>query len=164
MAFDMTYGPPQTGETPEVATHLVVDDVTLDEAEVVSTQVCGGEPSSGDRRAVQLSRLDDPWGEAGFRVVARIAGRPTATGGCQVVGEVARLYGACCLPNARGRGGYRAVLRAPLELARSRGATLALVHARVDTSQPILVRLGFEVYGRGHLYRLPVGEPAAGAG
>jgi hypothetical protein len=39
------------------------------------------------------------------------------------------------------------VLRARLDIAVRAGATLALTHGRVDTSSPILRRLGFHRYG-----------------
>ncbi|MGH3500680.1 MAG: GNAT family N-acetyltransferase [Nocardioidaceae bacterium] len=158
LAYDMSTCLPDTGPTAGVDCMIVSDAVTLEDAERVAARVWGGAPSAGERRQQQLGGLGDPLdAEAGFRVVAYVKGNAIATGGCQVAGDVARLYGACSLPDARGRGGYRALLRRRLEAAREHGATLALVHARVATSKPILVRLGFETYGQGRLYSLPVG-------
>jgi GNAT superfamily N-acetyltransferase len=51
------------------------------------------------------------------------------------------------VPAFRGRGMYRALVRARLAHAAARGATLALVHAE-PTSSPVLQRLGFGVYGQ----------------
>lgn len=75
----------------------------------------------------------------------------------QVVDGVARLWGAATQDSARGRGAYRAVLGARLAYAREHGATLALVHAKVGTSGPIVARCGFTSHGRAYDYRLPVG-------
>jgi GNAT superfamily N-acetyltransferase len=51
------------------------------------------------------------------------------------------------VPAFRGRGIYRALVRARLAHAAAEGATLALVHAE-PTSSPILQRLGFRVFGQ----------------
>lgn len=160
LAFDMSERLPDTGPTEGITTHVVADDVTLDEAETVLAAVWGGEPSAGERRERQLAELADLLDAEGqFRVVAYLGTRAVAVGGCHVVDGVARLYGGGCLPDARGLGAYRALVRARLEVARRHGATLALVHARVNTSAPILLRTGFDSYGQGLLYSLPNSLP-----
>lgn len=72
---------------------------------------------------------------------------PAGAGGYTIAGEAARLWGAGVVPAFRGRGVYRALVRARLAQASGRGATLALVHAE-PTSSPVLQRLGFSVYGQ----------------
>jgi len=72
---------------------------------------------------------------------------PAGAGGYTIAGKVARLWGAAVVPAFRGRGVYRALVRARLAQASDRGATLALVHAE-PTSSPVLQRLGFRVYGQ----------------
>jgi hypothetical protein len=54
------------------------------------------------------------------------------------------------------QGGYRETLRKRLAVSYGSGAELALVHARVDTSKPLLMRPGFESCGEGRLYTLAV--------
>jgi GNAT superfamily N-acetyltransferase len=54
------------------------------------------------------------------------------------------LGGSAVLPAYRGRGHYRALVRARLCDAHRRGAAAVVVQARRTTSAPILVRLGFE--------------------
>jgi GNAT superfamily N-acetyltransferase len=66
----------------------------------------------------------------------------------------ARLWGGGVVPEARGRGAYRAVLDARLRYAVDHGATLALVKGRVETSGPILRRAGFAAYGQERAYLL----------
>lgn len=82
-------------------------------------------------------------------------GRLAGAGGYALVDGVARLWGAAVLEEFRGRGVYRALVAARVHDARSRGATLAIVHAE-QTSSPILRRLGFRKYGERRLTRLPV--------
>lgn len=157
LAFDMADGVPAVPVPEAIRSVVVTDAAILDDAESVASRVWGGEPSSGDRRQDQLMSLGDPLDEqGGFRVVAYAGQAAFATAGCQVVDTVARLYGGCVLPEMRGHGGYRETLRKRLHVAHDNGARLALVHARVNTSKPILTRLGFTSYGEGRLYSLPV--------
>jgi predicted acetyltransferase len=86
--------------------------------------------------------------------VAYVDGEPACSGGCTVVDEVARLWGAATRPHVRGRGAYRALLAERLRRAAQLGATVGLVKGVVDTSGPILRRLGFTGYGYERRYRL----------
>ena len=74
-------------------------------------------------------------------------GEPVGVAGYTLAVEVARFWGAAVVPAARGRGVYRAMVRARMVDAAEQGATLALVHAR-PTSSPILQRVGFTVHGQ----------------
>lgn len=152
-ALDLTDGIPDHGPTEGLVARLVQDEATLDDAEHVTAAVWGGEPSSGERRAQKLAALARPAAEQdGFQVVVYDAtGAPLATGGCQIVDRVARLWSACTLLEARGRGAYRLVLARRLEVAVEHGATLALVHASVGISGPIVRRIGFTPYGTGRI-------------
>ncbi|HEX8741840.1 MAG TPA: hypothetical protein VF712_01785 [Thermoleophilaceae bacterium] len=60
------------------------------------------------------------------------------------------LYGGATLPRARGRGAYRALLRARWEDATQLG-TPALLTQGGSMSRPILERLGFEPVGHVHM-------------
>lgn len=157
-AFDMTDGLPSVGETGGVRTELVSDESTLDDFTATGDAVWGRRgPVTAERRAEQLAEIARPAAEQdSCRVVAYVDEEPVGMGGLQVVDGVARLWGAATLEHARGRGVYRAVLRHRLAVAREIGATLALVHARVGTSGPIVRRCGFTSYGRGFSYELPV--------
>lgn len=74
-------------------------------------------------------------------------GEPVGVAGYTLEGDVARFWGAAVVPSARGRGVYRAMVRARLDDAADQGATLALVHAQ-PTSSPVLQRVGFTVHGQ----------------
>lgn len=156
-AFDMTDSLPGVGDTSGNKTSLVTDGQTLDDFRAVADVVWGGRPLTDDRRASLIAEVSTPIEEAmGGRVVAYADGAPVAMGGMQVVDRVCRLWGAATLESARGRGAYRAVLLRRLQEARALGATLALVHARIGTSGPIVARCGFTSYGRGYSYELPL--------
>jgi GNAT superfamily N-acetyltransferase len=61
------------------------------------------------------------------------------------------LMGGAVLPEARGHGVYRALVRARWDHAAARGTPLLVVQAG-DMSRPVLERLGFESHGDIHLY------------
>jgi GNAT superfamily N-acetyltransferase len=68
------------------------------------------------------------------------------------------LYGGATLPRARGRGAYRALVRARWDDAAARG-TPALMTQGGAMSRPILERLGFERVGEVHLLLDDFGSP-----
>jgi len=61
------------------------------------------------------------------------------------------LYGGAVLPEARGHGVYRALVRARWEHAIGRGTPLLVVQAG-PMSRPVLAGLGFEAHGEIELY------------
>jgi hypothetical protein len=69
------------------------------------------------------------------------------------------LYGGATLLRARGRGAYRALLRARWDDAVSRG-TPALITQGGSMSRPILERVGFERVGEVHMLRDEFGREA----
>ncbi|MDN3311216.1 hypothetical protein QWJ90_09775 [Microbacterium oryzae] len=142
---------PSAGMTVEVVrTRAQVQDM-----DAVNVPVWKQAPLDGDALDEELREVVAEWDAGrGFRVLARIDGRPVSTGGATVVDEFVRLWGAATVESARGRGAYRAVLAERLRLARELGATTALVKGRVATSAPILARAGFRSYGEERAWRL----------
>lgn len=142
---------PSAGVTVEaVRTRAQVQDM-----DAVNVPVWNQEPLHGDALDEELREVVAEWDAGrGFRVLARIDGRPVSTGGATIVDEFVRLWGAATVESARGRGAYRAVLAERLRLARELGATTALVKGRVATSAPILARAGFRSYGEERAWRL----------
>ena len=92
----------------------------------------------------------------GAGVVATLDDRPVGTGGLEIAGTDARLYGGGVRPSVRGRGVYRALLRHRLAYAVEHGATVAITRGRVATSAPVLRRAGFEAFGSERTYRIPL--------
>jgi hypothetical protein len=72
-----------------------------------------------------------------------VDGRAVATGLPGYCNRGGFLFGGSTLCEARGRGAYRALVRARWDEAVSRGAP-GLVTQTAPTSEPILRRLGFE--------------------
>ncbi len=104
------------------------------------------------RAASEPGRFD-PRGPV-HHFVALVEGR--RVGFCRAIdldGGVA-LMGGAVLPEARGRGVYRALVRARWDHAVARGAPLLVVQAGA-MSAPILAGLGFRAYGDVRLYEDP---------
>jgi hypothetical protein len=104
--------------------------------------------SLGERRAEEEANLEKLWetASAGAAVtfLATADGRPAATA-MGIFGERGCfLVGGATLPWARGRGLYRALVRARWDEAVRRGTPGLAVAADPATSYPILLRLGFE--------------------
>ena len=100
------------------------------------------------RRAAERERMREMFDAsqaAGVPVafLATLDGRPAATGMSIPSPRGAFLVGGATAPWARGRGLYRALVRARWDHAASRGTPALVVHAKPDTSLPILLRLGF---------------------
>jgi len=102
-----------------------------------------------DRRLVNRPRLREDFEESiasgvpvGF--LAELDGRPAATGMSIPSQRGVLLIGGSTAVWARGRGLYRALVRARWDDAVERGTPALAVMANPDTSYPILKRLGFE--------------------
>lgn len=83
------------------------------------------------------------------RFVAYEAGEPVAVGGMTAFPTLGfgLLWGGGTVPGARGRGAYSAVLGARIARAKALGLTTVGLYAKVETSAPIVARLGFGRFG-----------------
>ena len=77
------------------------------------------------------------------RYLASIDGEPVAAGEAMYLEAGVVLCGGASLPTARGRGAYRALVRARWEEGSRRGTPILVTQAS-SMSRPILRRLGFE--------------------
>ncbi|QCW51302.1 GNAT family N-acetyltransferase [Nocardioides dongxiaopingii] len=145
----------------DVEVRWQADEATTRDALRVAAEAFEEGAVPSDERVGELAVQAAADHEAGraSTAVAYLDGRPVGSGGLTLAGagghDVARLWGGGVVPEARGRGVYRAVLAARLDLARTRGASMALVKGRVETSGPILRRAGFAVFGRERSHVLP---------
>ncbi|MGO4599974.1 GNAT family N-acetyltransferase [Terrabacter sp. 2RAF25] len=132
----------------DVQTRRVTDEQTVRDAIVVDDDAFGGAEPTDDQVATALVEVEQGLrDDSSGRWVAYVDGRPASTGGYTLADDVCRLWGGGTHSSLRGRGAYRAVLDARLRVARAAGATLGLTHGVVDTSSPILRRIGFARYG-----------------
>jgi hypothetical protein len=147
LGLPIAAGVPDFAVPQDVEARRAVDEQTVRDSLTVSDEAFGDAASSErvawSLREVQRGLVDDTVG----RVVSYVDGQPAGTGGWTLAGPVCRLWGGATRRALRGRGAYRAALAGRLEIARSAGATLGLTHGVVDTSSPILTRLGFVRYG-----------------
>jgi GNAT superfamily N-acetyltransferase len=153
LALDLADGLPYVGETAGVTAHAVTTAEQARRFGAVNFTAWDAPVPDGERIAQWLHEY-----EAGptVRVLADVDGEPASCAGVSVIDGVARLWGGATVPELRGRGAYRAVLRERLRIARERGATLALVKGRVDTSGPILSRAGFTAFDQERAYLVAV--------
>jgi len=86
--------------------------------------------------------------------LARLGGRPAGFGRLVATGAAGVLMGGSVAPWARGRGVYRALVRARWEATVARG-TPRLVTSAGAMSAPVLVRLDFARIGEVRLLRDP---------
>jgi hypothetical protein len=82
-----------------------------------------------------------------------------SAGTCAPTSHGLLLYGGATLERARGRGAYRALLRARWDEAVARGTPALLTQAGA-MSRPILERLGFEPIGHVHILLDELGRPS----
>ena len=75
--------------------------------------------------------------------LARVDGEPAGAASYVAFPRAAYLLGAVVLEPFRRRGVYRALVGARLAEARGREIELATTMARIDTSAPLLAKLGF---------------------
>lgn len=105
----------------------------------------------GDALAEARALVPDQWADP-TRIMHAVwmdAGIVSA-GTAAPVPEGLLLYGGATAPHARGRGGYRALLRARWDDAAALG-TPALITQGGSMSRPILERAGFERVGHLHI-------------
>jgi len=102
-----------------------------------------------ERREVGRARARDDFEEAmavgvpvGF--LARLDGKPAATAMAVPSERGVYLIAGAVAPWARGRGLYRALVRARWDFAVARGTPALVTQANPWTSYPILARVGFE--------------------
>jgi len=103
-------------------------------------------------------QLPQMWSETvNLQHIALIDGEVVAAGTSAPTEHGLLLFGGATKPSARGRGAYRAVLRARWQDAVANG-TPALITQGGSMSRPILERLGFERVGEIHMLLDEFGE------
>jgi len=126
--------------------------------DAVNAEAFGGRAVGDDQGyAGQLERRRQNQLAAGNRrvVLATIDGEPAGSAGLSLYPpDGALINGGAVRPKFRGRGIYRALVAARLEMAREAGVAGLSVWGG-PMSAPILARLGFETVGWRRFYRSP---------
>jgi GNAT superfamily N-acetyltransferase len=115
------------------------DEATYIAAEEVQCAAFGTPLVPGQHERFEEGRAD----AARHFFLALLDGRPAGAGWATVSGPGVMMNGGAVDPRFQGRGVYRALVAARLDLARSVGAAGLATHARPDTSGPILAAFGF---------------------
>lgn len=127
------------------------------DAHEVAVEVFGGSvPPEEELRSLVAAGEREIGAGLGGELVAYVDGRAAGAAGLSMADGVARLWGGAVREEFRRRGVYTALLAARLRYAVEHGARLALVKGRVETSGPILRRVGFTAYGQERSYRVPL--------
>jgi predicted N-acetyltransferase YhbS len=141
-AMVLDHPPPQVAD---IKVHQVSTISDFAEMERVRTAVFGGDPPSVVGLQRDWHALSRTAGSAAF--VAEIDG---AVAGYGVMRRTDQgpwlLAGGVTMPHARGRGAYRALVRARWDAAQAMGAPALVTQAKA-ASRPILERLGFRTAG-----------------
>jgi GNAT superfamily N-acetyltransferase len=141
-----------THEPPAIAPGFAARQVeTLEELEAaaqVQWEAFGATPEEIEeaRRLLPERFRDSP----NLRHAVWLDGEIVCTGTSSPTEHGLLLYGGATSPHARGRGAYRALIRARWDDAVSRG-TPALITQGGAMSRPILERLGFKRVGEVHM-------------
>ena len=109
--------------------------------------VIAASPQAVEWAAEQRADAEGTWSRRrqrpGGEWLAYLDGRPVAYAGAVAGPSGLFLTGGSTVPEARGRGCYRALIRARWDDAVRRGTPALVVHAQ-ETSRPILEHVGFE--------------------
>jgi GNAT superfamily N-acetyltransferase len=109
-----------------------------------------------EQRRAALERAKAVYGESPSEgYLAFVDGEPVGMATARFTDAAAVLYAGSVLPHARGRGAYRALVRARWDDAVARGTPALVTHAGA-MSLPILRRLGFRELAR---IRILLDEP-----
>jgi hypothetical protein len=157
LALDLADGVPDLGRLDGFEARWATDPQTVRDNLQVGADVFGDSMPPEEEIVAEVERARTDAENGSGSVVAYLDGAAVGCGGLSLVDGVARLWGGSVREEARGRGAYRAVLDARLRRGVERGATMALVKGRVETSGPILARAGFEKYGEERSYTVPLG-------
>ncbi len=135
LAVGMVLSEPPAHAPPEVEVRRAeTDDERLASARIAAVAFGGPIPTAVKPREVDPNNLE---------YLAYVDGEPVARASGSFSEHGVTLFGGATLPEARGRGAYRALVAARWEDAVARG-TPALVTQASPMSRPILARLGFE--------------------
>lgn len=137
IALVCTAEPPAGGDVEVVRVRTRTE---LDASDSVMQAAFGGDVALRDPDAAFARYLASP---DAIRYLALADGRPVAAATATFTPHGAVLNAGSTLPGFRGRGAYRALVRARWEDAVARG-TPALITQAGRMSRPILERLGFE--------------------
>jgi GNAT superfamily N-acetyltransferase len=135
-------------EPPAAPRDVVVRRITMFDEHLAGLEIMLAaarwtERAATDERARARDTFERRTRRGGYQWLALLDGEPVAFALADRAEAGLFLAGGSTLPPARGRGCYRALVRARWEEARRLGCAGLAVQAQYGTSAPILRRLGF---------------------
>lgn len=148
IALALESEPPRAPEGLEVRTASTLEEYL--QAAVVQAEAFGASP---EEAAAHRDGLERRWADSPFVMHAVWSdGELVGAGACALTPVGLALFGGAVLPQARGRGAYRALIAERWRHAVAAGRP-ALVTQAGSMSRPILESLGFRAVGRVEMLR-----------
>ena len=138
--------PPADG-SPNVTARRVESLAEYEVAIRIAHEAFDMPPASTEEALVRAPMDFEREGDAWATYVAFLDGRPVARATAAFTEHGALLFGGATLEEARGRGAYRALVRARWADAVAHGTPILVTHAG-RMSRPILTALGFREVAR----------------
>ena len=157
LAIGMVLTEPPADDSPGVTARRVQTLSEYVEATRIAHESFGMPAAAADEA---LARAADDYareGETRATYLAFFDGRPVARATAAFTEHGVLLFGGATMAEARGRGAYRALVRARWHDAVARGTPVLVTHAGA-MSQPILSSLGFREVARVHILLDRFGE------
>ena len=147
LAIGMVLTEPPRDDTPNVTARRVLTFAEYEEAIRIAHEAFDM-PQASTEEALARAPMDYQREGDGWRTyVAFVDGRPVARATVAFTEHGALLFGGATREAARGRGAYRALVRARWDDAVARGTPVLVTHAGA-MSRPILAALGFREVSR----------------
>ena len=159
LATGMVLTEPPAGDPPDVTARRVETLAEYEEAIRIAHEAFDAPKASTDealaRSALDFAREGREWAT----YLAFADGQPIARATAQFTEHGVLLFGGATRGSARGRGAYRALVRARWEDAVAHGTPVLVTHAG-SMSRPILASLGFREVATIHILLDRFGEVA----
>ena len=146
---------PPSGDTPDDVSAGVVESIDdLAASDRVVVEAFGAEPESAvaldGSRVERYAEYTTP-GNSALQFIASLDGEVVGTAAAVLGNAGVNLFAAGVLPHARGRGVYRALIRARWDFAVERGTPALTVQAG-QMSRPVLETAGFSFIAAARMY------------
>jgi len=150
LAVGMVLGEAPGPLPPGVAARRVETLAEYEESIRIAAEAFGMRPDALDQMLAEAPRSFAELGSDRAVYLAFADGEPIARGTAVFTEHGVLLFGGATREDGRGRGAYRALVRARWDDAVARGTPVLVTHAGA-MSRPILARLGFREVSRIHI-------------
>ena len=161
LAIGMVLTDPPDDNVPGVTARHVETLAEFEEAVRIAHEAFGMPGAATEESLANAAAAFESEGHGWRTYLAYVDGRPVARATAGFTEHGVLLFGGSTRPDARGRGAYRALVRARWDDAVAAGTPVLVTHAGA-MSRPILARLGFREVSRIHILLDRFGEQAGG--